>query len=182
MARRVFAISIVLALCVPHRGTACSQPLEEIQATFDRATAVFAFRVVSSTTIKNGDRSVDPEFYGGERVRAIVTKWWKGSRFPGSIVLFETPPASGGNCLMNTTNNPTWLGETGDGGVSSAAHAAKLRADLKEWLFFAEGAEPWQLRSNQYTAPLAWSKESIEMLNEMRRKQFRSHEPAQKSN
>src|SRR5258706_1733556 len=100
--------TVTACLLVMGAGSAiaCDCPPPTVEKSLQSADAVFLFRVISASTIKAGDADATPRLVGGERVRGVILKAWKGPKGLGDAVEFRTPVASGGDCYMYTTHNP----------------------------------------------------------------------------
>src|SRR5258706_14932232 len=100
--------TVTACLLVMGAGSAiaCDCPPPTVGKSLQSADAVFLFRVISASTIKAGDADATPRLVGGERVRGVILKAWKGPKGLGDAVEFRTPVASGGCFCIKTHKNP----------------------------------------------------------------------------
>src|SRR5260221_380671 len=137
------ARSAVIVLCLAigvGNAIACDCPPPTVEKSLQRADAVFLFKVISASTINAGDPDATPRLVGGERVRGVVVKAWKGPKVLGDAVEFRTERAGSGTCTMNTTNNPRWFNpivKADPGSLIFGSPLLELKPDLSTWLVSA---------------------------------------------
>jgi len=151
--------TVTACLLVMGAGSAiaCDCPPPTVEKSLQSADAVFLFRVISASTIKAGDADATPRLVGGERVRGVILKAWKGPKGLGDAVEFRTPVASGGDCYMNTTNNPRWFNpnlKPDPGSLMFGSPLLEVKPDLSTWLVAAHGREPYALATCSITMPV----------------------------
>ena len=169
-------MKIAISLCMPllmlslaPRADACScrmyqgTQLEQVEQALWDADAVFVARLRHSTV------NPDPEdpLTLVEDAMFVVVEVIKGHLLLGQPIRIHQM-VSGGTCGMSSTNDPPHFMEsiqtTGDPDDS-----IEMPMTLsKEWLIYAEGAEPWGLNHCTRTAPMnLGGEEDLKLLREL---------------
>lgn len=140
---------LVLVAALPARADACSCALqkgthqEQVAQSLDQAHDVFVARLVHSALKPNRQQR---NVY--EDALFEVLEVFKGSLRPGQTIRVYQA-VSAGSCGRSSTNDPVWLLEIPKPGQDEVAVEVS-----REWLIYANGAEPYTLSDCTRSAPM----------------------------
>jgi hypothetical protein len=168
-------IAAALLLAITVFGAAapalsCDCPPPTVREALKNANAIFIFVVLSASEIQKGDSDATPELVGGERIKGVILKVWKGPKVRGDSVEFRTPRSGPGTCWQNTTNEPRWFAQDPKpdrGSLLDKSPLLTLKPDLSKWLVAAYGNEPYSLGLCTISSPLLWALDTIEELDRL---------------